>query len=93
MVVAQPDNGPLHVRNGGHRAMSYALNGLGSGIGGPEDQEILCTAKSEEHEAGGTTVARDCFASLPSTDPEAWMLSGMSDPAIAARGWRRGLMR
>jgi hypothetical protein len=47
MVVAQPDNGPVHVRNVGYRTMSYALNGLGSGIGGPENQEILGTAKSE----------------------------------------------
>jgi hypothetical protein len=47
MVVAQPDNGPVHVRNGGYRTMSYGLNRLGAGIGGPEDQQILCTAKSE----------------------------------------------
>ena len=93
MVVARPDNGPVHLRNGGYRTMSYAPNGLGAGIGGPEDQEILYTAMSEEHEVGGTTVAQGCYASLPSTDPEAWMPSGMSDRAIAARGWRRGLMR
>jgi len=64
MVVVRPGNGSVHVRNGAYRTMSYAPNGLGAGIGGPENREILCTAKSEEHEVRGTTVAQGCYASL-----------------------------